>query len=292
MIEQLLTGFRSPFYMQLFLVWAIVVIVPMGLRVHARQFSSSWWFRFASSRWPIAGLFLCGSLLSKTGIAAALLTIPIVVFSWFLLWAAIQKLHQNGWKIGPHWGDSFSLGSLSVVSTFVLADRLGYQPFGFDPVVIFLTAIHFSYAGFVLPLVAAEVSRQKARNIVADTITAGIIMGVVGLAIGITATQLGMGWTIELGSALCLAFFGCSLGFLMLRSYKQAPLLAVSGLFLIFGVCVAALYALRPIYPVALLDIPNMRAIHGTVQAFGFSTLALFALSKKPSLIAITNIKV
>jgi len=64
------------------------------------------------------------------------------------------------------------------------------------------------------------------------------------------------------------------------RSTGQAPtrirlLWGVAALSLFFSMVLAALYGARYYLPMSWLDIPWMRALHGTANAFGFGLAGL-----------------
>lgn len=62
------------------------------------------------------------------------------------------------------------------------------------------------------------------------------------------------------------------------RSYLVGSLFLLSGVSLFFGMALAAIYALRAfVLPLPWLDIPWMRALHGTLNAFGFGLCSMLA---------------
>jgi hypothetical protein len=94
------------------------------------------------------------------------------------------------------------------------------------------------------------------------------------VAMGITAAQVGFAPLLECGAAVLMAAAGALTGVLHLRLARQpgAPLGArrlwgIAGLAFLVGMTLAALYGTRSYLPVAWLDIPWMRAMHGTANA-------------------------
>jgi hypothetical protein len=97
-----------------------------------------------------------------------------------------------------------------------VSDRFGFRPLDFDPVIVLLTAIHFHYAGFALPLVTGLAARRLDSG-TARLAAAGVIAGVPLVAIGITSTQLKAGPLIESLAAWVLAAAGILTASLHLR---------------------------------------------------------------------------
>lgn len=113
-------------------------------------------------------------------------------------------------------------------------------------------------------------------------------MGVVLTALGITTTQLGLPHFIETIAAVWMALSGVLSGFVFIKfGFKEhgltQKLWILGGLCLFLGMILAFCYAIRPIYPLSILTIPFMQAVHGSLNALGFGTLTLvgFGLKKE-----------
>jgi hypothetical protein len=106
------------------------------------------------------------------------------------------------------------------------------------------------------------------------------------VAIGITTTQLGWGTAFE-GAAGCgLALAGMAVAVLHVRlgtekstgSAIRRGLFLIAGGSLFFGMVLAAAYSARTFSAAfAWLDVPWMRAVHGTVNALGFGLCGVLA---------------
>src|SRR5436305_294253 len=81
------------------------------------------------------------------------------------------------------------------------------HPIGFDDVVVVLTANHFHYAGFVVPIVAGLCGRLLPGRFSAVT-AVGVLAGVPLVATGITVTKLEGPKPIECVAALTMAASG------------------------------------------------------------------------------------
>jgi hypothetical protein len=161
---------------------------------------------------------------------------------------------------------------------WTLADRLGIRPLGFDPSIVALTAVHFHYAGVLLPLFTGLTARQMPESRFVARAAVGVVLGVPAVAVGITFSQLGWGFGLETAAGLALALAGAIVAIMHVRLATEPEftpttraLLAVAGVALFFGMVFAALYAIRfQASPLPWLAIPQMRAIHGTLNALGF----------------------
>lgn len=168
---------------------------------------------------------------------------------------------------------------------WVLFDRAGVRPLNFDPAIVLLTGIHFHYAGFALPILAGLAigrgSEQPSRPW-ENAIGIGVIASVPLVAVGITASQLGFAPVIEMIATWCMSLSGLGVAWLYLRLAFQKTtdpiarqLWSFGALFLTAGMLLSILYGSRLLIPLPWLDIPWMRAWHGTANALGFTIPAL-----------------
>jgi hypothetical protein len=139
--------------------------------------------------------------------------------------------------------------------------------------------VHFHYSGLILPLVAGLVQRELFFLRLSSRAAVGVILGVPAVAVGITATQLGWGMSLERAAACGLALAGMAVAILQVRialegrfALRSRVLLGIGGASLFIGMVFAVIYALRGIFAgTAALDLAQMRLIHGTVNALGFA---------------------
>jgi YndJ-like protein len=174
----------------------------------------------------------------------------------------------------PFWAISHVLGS-----GWALLDRLSLRPLDFEPAIVLLTAIHFHYAGFVLPLLTG-ILLQDEKGMLARVAGVGVLVGIPLVAIGITTTQLQWGTPLEVLSAWVLGGAGLIVACLLLRQgLRSGPtvrvLWLIAGVSLAGSMVLAILYGSRPFVGAAWLDIRTMRAIHGTANALGFALCGL-----------------
>ncbi len=279
----------SPFetvWAQALLVLAPLCVLPLGLALvppgdenHARTRL----LRAALLLQPPSALFLASAYLLPQGPYSAALALPWLLTTGLLALFGVLRVGQRGWKrLDEHCMDA-GLIYVVVGSGWVMLDRLAVRPLDFEPVIVLLTAIHFHYAGFALPF-ATALALREATGVVTRLAGLGVIAGVPLVAIGITATQLRFGPFLECLAAWVLATSGMLTAWLQVRLATQSrwsplarSLWAVSALSLAASMMLAALYGTRFYLPLAWLDIPWMRALHGTANALGFAIPSLWA---------------
>jgi YndJ-like protein len=230
-----------------------------------------------------AAILLLISCARASGVLAALLAGPWIVLTAVLALAGLLRIRHCG--LIPLWVfcRDAGLGFIAIGGAWILADRLGLHPLGFGTDIVQLTAVHFHFAGLVLPVVTALVLREFPSSRIAAMAGRGVLTGVLLVAIRITSSQLGQGHAMEFFAALVLASSAIVIGMLQLRLAAQTRrptsvrcLWAVAGMSLMIGMLLAILYAARPYFaPFPWLDLPWMRALHGTANALGFALCAI-----------------
>lgn len=173
---------------------------------------------------------------------------------------------------------------LSVGGVWTAAARFGICPLDFQPIIVFLTGIHFHFAGFALPLIAGGLAAQQ-HSLIARCACVGTVAGVPLVAGGITATQLELGHGLEMLAGLFMAASAILVALCCLKQSRDIHgsriIHVLTGVCLIAGAALASLYALRFVVPLGWLDIPFMRATHGSLNAVA-CTLGLIAVNRRP----------
>ncbi len=259
---------------RLLLGLATLVWVPLGL-------SLSIVLHPGLQRWLFpAGLAAALSVLMPQGWPAVAAAVPWLVVCGILFFQGVQDLFRTGWN-AAHLALASSRVFLLVGGLSLFADRLGLQPLGFTPSIVLLTALHFHYAGFAFPLLLGLAAQQWPGPLFRWAVWL-TLASVPLTALGITVSQL-TGWfvpeTIAAATVVLAGFLG-AWGYLQMSWTGALPFGAriawtLLGLGLFFSMSLALGYALRPWYPLALLNIPAMRAWHGTVNALVVTGLGL-----------------
>jgi hypothetical protein len=198
------------------------------------------------------------------------------------------RVRHGGWRrsFDRLCGDAAFI-FLGVGGAWVFADRAGHRPLGCDAAIVALTAVHFHFAGLLLPLLAGLTVRAFPESRLATRAAVGALLGVPAVAAGVSLTQLGWGPAVESAAGCGLALAGGVLAVLHVRlamerktgSGLQRGLFFVAGVSLFFAMTLAAAFAARGFLAPTMpwLTVPWMRAVHGTVNALGFGLCGVLA---------------
>ena len=270
------------------LLLAALVLVPLvldlvGERNDDRRAAA--WLGRARRFHFAAAVGLLASCLLPTGALAGALALPWLGFTGMLAYVGAVRMarHRFARPLDRLVTDAALLFTF-IGGLWTSTDRFGVAPLRFDALIVTLTAVHFHYAGLLLPLFSGLVARRTPESRFVARILVAIILGVPAVAIGITATYYGWNPAIEAAAGSALALAGICVGVLHVRaSFDRAlpaaarALLAVAGISLVAGMVLAGLYAGRHYAPVPWLGIPQMRALHGTLNAIGFGLCGALA---------------
>lgn len=201
-----------------------------------------------------------------------------LAFLWLLVTIGLAYSYLfQGFKgsVGsPNWSGRAAFLFLPIGAAWALADRLGWQPMGFQKTIVLLTAVHFHYAGFLLLSIADRLIKyaSKTWNHALDLL---LVLGVPLVAVGITITDLNGPLWIETVAATVMAVGGMAVALshvaLAIRERnKLTSLLWLAGGFcLLLGMALAIAYGWRNYYTLNFLNIPWMYAVHGTLNFLG-----------------------
>lgn len=259
------------------LLLAPLVLVPLALRrIHSPEITGTAGRTCTFFQFP-AALLLAWSFLMPQGNIAALISLPWLASTGLLAVVGLRGAWRR--RRGPV-ADlclDVALVYLAVGAFWVTLDRWGQRPLDFESVIVLLTGIHFHYAGFVLPVLAALAMRVSPTKLPALA-TLAAIAAVPLTALGIMATQLGHGPLLESlaawfmsASGLLIASLYCRLGWQQAMPLPARVAFMTAGLSLLLGMVLAAMYGTRFYLSLPWLDIPWMRALHGSLNALGFS---------------------
>ncbi len=238
-----------------YLLVAMYVAVPLAAR-----------FLGVSRRGIVA--IVAGAGLYHAGLSFGLpwLAIPWLLVTVGLAGRGARRLVGRGLR---DWAEcSIDAGALMlpIGAAWSFAWLAGLEPIGTRGIWVLLTAVHFHWAAFVLPIVVGGFGRlaKLPGPYVATAIVCAIPMTAVGIAFSDA---------IELVAALTLA----GSAFVFALTMLQRPVFLVPALSLAAAMTLAATFALQA-GPV-VLPIEQMVAWHGTANALGFGLLSLLALN-------------
>ena len=259
------------------LLLAPLVVVPLGLRLLAE--GTVVWRVLGWVQWP-AALALLGAFAAPQGGGAALWALPWFAVTGLVALVGLARLRDRGRRSAPELTLSFAMLYLAVGGGWLVLSRWGQRPLEFAPIIVLLTAVHFHYAGFALPLLAGLAGRALG-GVSARLAAFGTVVGVPLVAAGITLTPILNTSLPELLAASFLVLASVPVVLLHVRLGVRAEhqtagmLLVLSGLALAVSMPLAAAYALGSYLGTPWLDIPMMVRFHGLTNAVGFALLGI-----------------
>jgi hypothetical protein len=275
------------------LLLAVLVFVPLGLALApspGRGRSVPLLYAAAQRVQPLAAAFAVASFFLPTGLPAALCAAVWLAFTGLVALGRLAHVLRTRRRLTAEEACvDAALLYLPVGGVWLCLARGGVRPLAFADVIVLLTAIHFHYSGFALPILAGRVGRHLvARGRPAwpafRFVAASVILGTPLIAAGISASPV-----VEVAGVVLLVAGLWALALLTLvavvprlRPRRVQGLLAVSALALLGGMLLAGLYAVSKFAGAPLLDIPRMVALHGGLNALGFVLCGLLGWTWAP----------
>jgi hypothetical protein len=256
-----------------------LVIVPLGLGLCLRSVPGmaiqlpirlARYFQFP------AALCAAASFWFPQGTSPTILALPWFGVSCLLGFQGLMNLLRRGFRT---WGAGCAIVSflyLPIGCAWLVASRSGLSPMGFQEPIVLLTAVHFHFAGFGAPLLAAAAGMATEKKGFAlrrifKFFAAGVLAGPGLLAAGFVIGphfKLAMALVVA-GSEVGLAlFFLANVG--ALRPRLAQVFVAFSAACVLFAMVLAGVWAIGefPLQPFVHLD--EMARFHGTANALGF----------------------
>lgn len=224
----------------------------------------------------LLSLFVAFSFSLEQGLFAGLINIPWLLFCSFLLFKEIKSRQKDDKQSRKNPVQLAAFIYLLIGALWLMADRLDYQPLGFDPMIVLLTVAHFHFAGYLLLIITSWIVPFFSSKMM-NWVTMILVGGVPLVAIGITTSHFGFPSWIETFSVIVMVVGGIAVGILHLilawrnRKYFFGLFWMIGGIALIGGMSLALLYGLRNVVLIPFLTIPWMYAVHGTLNAIGFA---------------------
>jgi hypothetical protein len=264
------------------LALAPLVLVPLGVGFAATPAFDGLAGRLYAAAvvsQPAGAALFAGSLVVDSDVvAAAMASAWLVVAILLALVATVRTADRGPWPLAETVIDA-GLAYTVVGAAALVLYHLGLTLW-FSPVIVLLTAVHFHYAGFVLPVTTGLVGRCAVAD--ADGVLYRPLAGVVAVGPAIIAVGISFSPAVEL---LAVGVFTATVaalgGYIALRiaptrRRPQAVLLAASALALPVSMLLALAYGVTAFTGrgFAGLSISRMVSLHGTLNAFGFGLLA------------------
>ncbi|MFN8441257.1 MAG: YndJ family protein [Caldilineaceae bacterium] len=236
---------------------------------------------FAQRFQPLAALSLLISLSLPKGGVAFLLALPWLAITASMALSALSWLTHNRWRINHQLVFCAGLLYLPIGAVWLAAYRLGLRPLGFADVIVVLTAVHFHYSGFVLPVFTGMVGRWvtecQVRNSLYPWIALGVIVATPLIAAGITLSPMVeiVGVAVMFCNAAGLLFVVIQTALPLLQIRLVRELLRISAFSLLLAVGLAILYGTGEFLGQPWLTIPQMVSYHGWLNSVGFALCGL-----------------
>ena len=254
------------------------VLLPLGLRLAARVDTGPETPALVplARLAPALAITAAASFVPNPGPLAALLSVPWLAFTMTVALAGVGRLLSRQTIIATGISADAGLVFVAVGGAWLTISRAGLNPLGFNDAIVRLTAVHFHYAGFALPIVAGFTASRLNRSV---AIPFAVIIGVPLTAIGITAG----GW-LEWFAATALALAGIATAWLILGlgSQESGParwLIGTAGVALMVGMSLALGWSWSIRFGWTFLGLDSMAATHGSLNALGFGLLGLLGLN-------------
>jgi hypothetical protein len=264
---------------------APLVHVPLGLRVVRKlQAEFSPFGRFAIRLLPIGAIAAAVSFWLPTGLSAGFLAAGWFFVCLLLAAEGLVLFFRGAYRSAEGICISVGLLYLAVGGIWLVLSRSGATPMHFAEPIILLTAVHFHFTGFALPVITAATGRalknRASRGVLASLfpyVAAGIVSGPPILAGGFV-----FGYPLwKLLAALFLATVCIVLAALLFSVVPRIEprsaqiLLCISASSLIIGMVLAGAYVVGDFTQRYWLLIPRMARWHGTANALGFALCGL-----------------
>jgi hypothetical protein len=228
-------------------------------------------------------------------LAVAALALPVgrwagaLAAGWLGVTACIGLCGLVGWVQStlPLWERTclnLGLVYLPFGGFWLVASRLGLRPAGFQEPIVFFTAVHFHYAAFAAPLLAAITgialraasgSGHRLFPAVALSVMAAPALLAAGWALGSPLLKVAAAFLLALGLLGVVA-----LSLLVIRHFRSAlagALLVLSGLSILAGMCLVCVYAGGEFVGTKFITIPQMTVSHGILNSLGFTLCGMLA---------------
>jgi len=172
----------------------------------------------------------------------------------------------------------FAMGQLylPVGASWLVLSRLGWYPLGFGEPIVFLTAVHFHFAGFVSAVLAGVTYEHSRSGPWAAPLGAGLFGVVLGPALLSVAFLVGPRPKVMAASLIVIGQLGLAAA--MFRVGITTPhgygrwMLCTSAACVVAGMALATIWAAGEYSLHPLVNMAQMARLHGVLNALGFGT--------------------
>jgi hypothetical protein len=210
--------------------------------------------------------------------AGALVCVWLIV-ALALALDGLQRLIKTRTKSFPDFCFAVGEGYALVGALWLLASRLGLQPVGFHEPIVLLTAIHFHYAGLMASVLAGLVASGTGTYRAPLYLRIALACAVLGPGLLGLAFLAGPKWKLAAVGLMVIGECGVALGTFRIGLSDAGTIggrLLLSGsACVIFGMALAAIWAVGE-YPLhAFVNLEQMARYHGVLNSVGFGLCSL-----------------
>lgn len=280
-----ITPRSSDILIERLLLFAPLVIVPLGVRLSARPNARGehpLLYVAASYLHPLGAVMAVGSVLLAPGLPAGFAAGVWCAYCCVLAAWGVFRFVSSAQRTLAESAIDVGLVYIAVGGAWLVLSRSGSSLMNFSADIVTLTAVHFHYAGFAAPIIAGLAGRALERSGGTHVLwrigVRAVIVGPIVIAIGITVSPL-----VEVVAAFALAIALTML--VVIVALRAAPLVGpLAGLSL--WTCAASLsitmlmacaYAFSQYVGTNWLDIATMARVHGMANVFGFALPGMLA---------------
>ncbi|MBV8880984.1 MAG: YndJ family protein [Planctomycetaceae bacterium] len=258
-----------PGLMELLFLLAAWAVVPLGLRLLPESAP----LRLARKLQPAFAALVTISFFLPKGPVAAALALPWLALNGLVALGGLLRLRTALREGIPRLLQLAAMFFPIVGGIHLVASRYGYPLAGFPEPIILLTAIHFHYTVFAVPILASLAGRSRLALSCGLGVVGGTPIVAAGFLFAPILKIVGVG-------ILCVSVVGIAIGQLTLvpsRTGRARALLALSSLSVIAGMILAGVYEHGFYTGRSWISIPQMTWSHGILNGVGFSLLGLLA---------------
>lgn len=267
----------------LLLVLAPVVIVPLGLRlVPFTGYRSRQVLALARVLQPAGAAAAVVAFLMSPGLTAGVIALGWLLVCGIAALAGLVELIENRSLRPAHLVPAAAVAYLTVGAGWMVVSRAGLRPLGFSRDIVELTGVHFHYAGFAATLMAAlTMMALRDRGFMRQFSAGAALLVLVGVPITAAGIATGSGLATVLGPVLLgtgvisiAGLTGISIA-PRVESTLARGLLLVSAAGVVVPMLLGVDYAISRVFSVPALDLRAMALIHGDLNALAFSLAGL-----------------
>lgn len=260
-----------------------LVLVPLTWSIEptpepklARWLATAATWAMGPSSWLVAASFYTGQ-----SIGSALMLLPWLLTTGAMMLHALLSIKRDPSRLKD-------MEQLAIIASRVylpggavwwISWRAGFELLDFPLLIVLLTAMHFHFAGYMAPWLAAQAGLEQRHtsgklSLALKLIIACVISGMPLIAIGIqfsAGVEL-VATTIFTGGVIALGCYNLSQLPSIWRQDKRAAVgVAISALASFVTMVAAILFVAHHITPAIGITIPQMVMVHGWTNGLGFA---------------------